>query len=375
VTITILCAGALARPHSAAPDFGPETGAPLHFPLEVAAFSRAFRRARVAARRRQAALLPDELPDEAWLRERFALEGAVAACALPARGAQVPDLLVRPVHLHLAPDHVVLAPPHALDVGRDEAEVLAARANALLVDEGLRLHVAEPALWRLEALDAQRGAADLAGLAQLLARSARMAAGRNIDAYLPSGPAARRWRQLANLVQMAWFDHPLNAAREAEGRPTINALWLEGRAGVARARPFARVVTADPTVAGLAQRAGAEARLVATGDTDGVPADGWSQWIDSIAAEARAPEGTLLLAPDFWRAAISEGDLEGWAHAWRAFDRWFEALQAASPRLLAGELRLVMTGERSTVELLRAPADRWKAWRRLRVEPLLAGDA
>jgi len=35
----------------------------------------------------------------------------------------------------------------------------------------------------------------------------------------------------------------------------------------------------------------------------------------------------------------------------------------------------VLTGERSTVELLRAPADRWKPWRRLSLARLLSQTA
>ena len=310
--------------------------------------------------------MPDALPDEAWLRERFALDGTVAACALPASRGPGPDVLVRPVHLQLAMDHVVLAPMHGLDLARDEAGALAAHANAMLADEGLQLRVVEPDAWRLEASDAGDGATDVAGVAQLLARSARMAAGRNIDAYLPSGAAARRWRQLANLVQMTWFEHPINATREAEGRLPVNGLWLEGCAGGAGARPFARVVTTDPAIAGLAQRAGVEARLVGTHDRVGGFAPDWG-----AAVQAPDVRGTALLAPDFWRQAVSDGDLHDWEQAWQRFDRWFEALLAAAPRIAAGELRLVLTGERSTIELARSPADRWKAWRRLGLATLL----
>lgn len=282
--------------------------------------------------------MPDELPHEAWLRECFAIDGTVAACALPAADrapASTPELLVRPVHLHLALDHLVLAPPERLGLGHGEAVELADSANAVLADEGLRLRVLDPAAWRLEAADTQRPSADLAGLAQLLARSARMAAGRNVDAYLPSGAAARRWRQLANLVQMIWFEHPLNLAREAAGQLVVNGLWLEGRAGRPAARPFERVLTTDEALAGA---------------------------------------GALLLAPDFWRHPVDEGDTQGWMQAWHVFARWFEMLMATGPRWAAGAMRLVFTGERGTIELLGLPTDRWKPWRRLALATLLEAD-
>jgi len=361
VTITILCAGALARPHAASPGSAPEADAPLPTALTDGVFARAMRRARVAVHHRQAALVPGELPDETWLRERFAVEGHIAACALPPRESSETELLVRPVHLQLALDHLVLAPLASLGIGRDEADALAARADALLAEEGLRLRVVTPDAWRLSAADTPSASADLAALAGLLARSARMAAGRNIDAYQPSGAAARRWRQLDNLVQMAWFEHPVNVAREAGGRLPVNGLWLEGRPGRPARRPFAQVVAADAAIIGLARRAGARA----------FPLD------EQPAGSACAPEPgvDVLLAPDFWRQAVDDGDAPAWAHAWQSFDRWFAGLLQASPRAVEAGLGLVLTGERSTVELLRAPADRWKPWRRLSLARLLSQTA
>ena len=354
MTITILCAGALARPHAATPGSAPEADAPLPTALTDGAFARAMRRARVAAHHRQATLVPAELPEETWLRERFAVDGHVAACALPARETPDVELLVRPVHLQLALDHLVLAPLASLDIGHDEAEVLAAHADALLAEEGLQLRVVTPDAWRLSAGGA--ASADLAALAGLLARSARMAAGRNVDAYQPSGAAARRWRQLDNLVQMAWFEHPVNVAREAAGRLPVNGLWLEGRPGRPARRPFAQVAADDPAIIGLAQRAGArEVALDAHRRGDG----------------ATEPGIDVLLAPDFWRQAVGDGDALAWANAWQRFDDWFADLLRVSPRAVDAGLALVLTGERSTLELHRARADRWKPWRRLRLDRLL----
>jgi len=357
VTITILCAGALARPHAATPGSAPEADAPLPTALTDGVFARAMRRARVAAHRRQTTLVPDELPDEAWLRECFAVDGHVAACALPPREPSEAELLVRPVHLQLALDHLVLAPPASLDIAHDEACALAEHADALLAEEGLRLRVVTPDAWRLAASDAPLAPADLAALAALLARSTRMAAGRNVDAYLPSGAAARRWRQLDNLVQMGWFEHPVNVAREAGGRLPVNGIWLEGRPGRPARRPFAQVAADDAAIIGLAQRAGARA----------FPLDAYRGAGDGAAE----PGIDVLLAPDLWRQSVGDGDALAWAHAWQSFDRWFAGLLQAAPRAVEAGLRLVLTGERSTVELFRSPADRWKPWRRLSLARLM----
>lgn len=326
------------------------------------------RRARVIARAHHDALVPEELPEEIWLRERFGLDGSVAACALPQADVAGAHLLVRPVHLHVAFDHLVLAPVTRLGIEAAEAEALAARANALLADDGLRLSVATADAWRLEALDVPAGHAELAALAALRVRSARMAAGRNVDAYQPSGSAARRWRQLSNLVQMAWFDDPVNVAREAAGRLAVNGLWLEGRAGAVAHRPFARVHSDDATLVGLARRSGAEV----------APADARAPAPEALARGAAAADSAhasaadaVLLAPAFWAQAVSDGDLPAWEHAWEAFDRWFGARLEASPHIARRELRLVLTGERSLVELALLPGDRWRPWRRLHLGALL----
>ncbi len=376
MTTTILCAGALARPRPATRGDDSGNGAGIPALAANGALARTIRRARTVGRDRQTALVPDELPHEAWLRERFAVDGAVAACALPARdGAAAAELMVRPVHLQLALDHLVLAPPESLGLDADEAAQLADTANAVLAEEGLRLCALEPGAWRLEAGDTHRATDELAALAQLLARSARMATGRNVDAYLPSGAAARRWRQVANLVQMCWFGHPLNLAREATGRLVVNGLWLEGRAGRPAARPFERVLAADEVVAGLARRAGIECGRLAMDTEGGAERAAAKRAGGGAPAASLADSGELLLAPDFWRRPVGDGDAHGWAQAWEAFDRWFEALLAGAPGLAAGGLRLVLTGERSTIELIGLRADRWKPWRRLALATLLREDA
>ncbi|TAL91169.1 MAG: hypothetical protein EPN46_09325 [Candidimonas sp.] len=52
----------------------------------------------------------------------------------------------------------------------------------------------------------------------------------------PKEPEARPWRRLVNELQMLWFDHPVNLARQARGLASINSLWLFGGA---RADQFA----------------------------------------------------------------------------------------------------------------------------------------
>ncbi len=366
MTLTILCAGALApagaqrasleaEPGGASPSALAATqlrdrirdAAASHVSaLPVGStFARRLRRARIVARARIDDAAPAELPDERWLRERFALDGTPAGCTLAfdAADGDAP-LVVRPVHLHLGLDNLVLAPASRSAPDADEAHALADAANRWLADDGLELVPVRADAWQLAARN-DTARATLAAFAALRAPSARVASGRNVSAWQPQGDAASRWRAFENLVQMAWFEHPLNERRAQEGRLPISGLWLEGRAGAAGRRAFESVRTDDPAVAGLARRAG-------------------SQVVD-FDSGAPLADRTLVDA-GFWKDPLAEGDADAWNEAWLAFDRWFER----GPKEI-GSLRFVLTGERDCLELAFAPADRFKPWRKLAREALL----
>ncbi len=400
MTITILCAGALARPGAAGAEIEPDPRAPqagwlpaarlrdevraaaqpiLPADIDDGALARTLRRARVVSRMRLDAAAPPELPDESWLREHFQLDGTVAACTLAPSTRPEPEVIVRPVHLHPGLDHLVLAPLGHLAIADDEAQALAAQANHWLAPEGLVASPSRADAWRLRACTGEDAAREVRALGELRAPSARSASGRNIDAWQPTGDAVRRWRALNNLIQMSWFEHPVNAAREARGQLPINALWLEGRAGAAGKRPFDRVWTDDAAIAGVGRRAGADTRLVTMSELAGL-ARSHDGSIDRASADATAavratdlrPAGQAsasLIAPGFWQRAMEEGDARSWIEGWREFERWFA--RAFDATLPADTLRLVLTGERDTIEILCEPADRWKAWRALRLAPLL----
>lgn len=386
MTITILCAGALARPGAQRADIeadpnGPQAAwlpaarlrnemrsaarPPAPVPADGSALARALRRASIVARSRLEAAAPRELPDEQWLRERFDLEGTVAACTLPP--AATPQLVVRPVHLHVGLDQLMLAPPAQSSLDDSEARQLAAAANRWLAEDDLQLSPERADAWALRARGDGQGSRDIAALAALQAPSARTASGRNIDAWLPSGAAASRWRQLDTLIQMSWFEHAVNEARIAQGRLAITAAWLEGHAGAARVRAFDRVWTDDETIAGLAGRAGADTRRVTV---DELVDEASARGAAALAHASRAEAG-LLVAPGFWRRAAEDGDSDAWIDGWRSFERWFE--QGLAEALAHGPLRLVLTGERDTVELALSHADRFRVWRALRVGSLLEG--
>ena len=66
--------------------------------------------------------------------------------------------------------------------------------------------------------------------------------------------------KLQNEVQMAWFQHPVNEAREARGLPAVNSIWFHAQGTLKPVgKPFARVLSASPAALGLARAAQADA--------------------------------------------------------------------------------------------------------------------
>ncbi|MEZ5660554.1 MAG: hypothetical protein R3E83_19180 [Burkholderiaceae bacterium] len=199
-------------------------------------------------------------PLEHWLTEAFAIPGeaAVSAYAALADSSAAPSsdsLVLSPVHLRATLDHLVLHTSSELGLTLDEAHALADTANAHFEADGLTLTPLSARLWSLT------GAHDLQALDLASSDAAR---GRNIDHYMPAGPAGRRARALLNELQMLWFSHPVNDSRAQAGLPTVNSLWFEGRCAPLHGRPHETVLATDPRIQGLAQAVAA--RFAEPGD-------------------------------------------------------------------------------------------------------------
>ena len=356
MTTTILCAGALALP-GGSDDDARRTLLAHHAPREDGATARLLARARAPKLRSDDALVPRELPDEAWLRARFepADGDAIAAFAMRA-GGESPRLLVRPVHLQVGLDTLVLSLPER--IGADEAQALAETANRQFADDGLSWSPETPHAWTLQATN-DGGRARIGAWAKLHCRSARMVAGRRIDAWQPEGEAARSWRALVNELQMLWHEHPVNDARSQAGRPALNSVWLEGSCSRAGRRGFDAVITSDDALAGLALSAGCE--------VSAVPGEATPDDFLRFAA-IQEDVGTLLLDPGWWRIAVADGDAEAWQRAWDRLDTLIERLAGAGDP----PETLVLGGERDLLEFRRRPSDLWALWRNRRLAELLA---
>lgn len=191
------------------------------------------------------------LPHERWLARQFgasrgnaADEAPLAPYMLLADGGDPGThawACVEPVHVQIAHDHLVLVDPASLALDDGDAAALLAVARPLIEELGVRLEAPQPTRWYLSSEQLAR----LAGAAPL------RASGRNIEIWLPheahTGERSRMWMKLQNEVQMAWFQHPVNEAREARGLPAVNSIWFHAQGTLKPVgKPFERVLSASP---------------------------------------------------------------------------------------------------------------------------------
>ena len=139
----------------------------------------------------------------------------------------------------------------------------------------------------------------------LSAASMERAIGDNVAHWQPRGAddAALAWRRCINEIQMAWFDHPVNAARAAAGKATINTLWaVRQRHAAQRAAALRRDRLRHPVARGIAVAPDAP-RVLESFDGFIGPArhEDWSGWREQLglldarltAHHARQAQGTI----------------------------------------------------------------------------------
>ena len=165
-------------------------------------------------------------PHERALAEAIGLEGADGSLPWAAREAgragidvgDRPFARLPPCHWHVGRDQVLMTDPATLELDEAESRALFDALPSLFADDGIEVHHAATLCW-----DATHADFD-----DLACGSIDRAIGRAVDAWLPSGPGARRIRRLQSEVQMLWHTHPVNAAREARGLRPVNSFWIDG---------------------------------------------------------------------------------------------------------------------------------------------------
>ncbi|RKF48834.1 regulator [Paraburkholderia fungorum] len=315
------------------------------------------------------------LPHERWVARQFgalphvpgdtaaADEAPLAPYMLRADGGDPGNATwacVQPVHVRIAHDHLVLIDPASLELSDAEASVLLAVARPLIEELGVRIEAPRPTRWYLSG----DGFGTLAGASPL------RASGRNIEIWLPheahSGDRSRAWMKLQNEVQMAWFEHPVNEAREARGLPAVNSIWFHAQ-GAAQAvkSPFARVFSDAAATRGLAMTAGAETGAPPASFAALTALATARATVGAAASTNADADGVTLVELDPFSVPYIEQDWARWNDAFAALQTdWFEPALAALQSGQLGELGLTLCGDTGSVTLTVTRGDLRKFWRR-----------
>ena len=275
---------------------------------------------------------------ETWLFERFAVlkqrDWPVAPYTLLADGGSPErDFWMRadPVHLRVSQGGVMLAGDSGFDISNEESSALI---------ETLKRHFGEDMVF--QAIEPTRWHVRLPQLPDMQTTPPSHARGAPIADQLPSGPDAMRFQARMNEAQMLFHEHPVNAAREARGEPTLNSIWFWGGGTMESPgiRPFSAVFGNDPLARGLALAAR-------------IPARPLPEHAGALLSAAGS-EGVVLAAFDPPRSAAEIAALER---------DWFEPLLAALRSGRIGMLTLSLPGAGSLFEIETASSDLRRFWR------------
>lgn len=245
-----------------------------------------------------------------------------------------------PVHLHFAREHMLLADAGDLELDMSEARALVEALNAHFIG-------AESDFVGFEASTTLRWYLRLNSPPQAHFTPLNEAVGRRMDNFLPQGDHGQRWCRVINECQILLHNHPVNQARQANGRPTINSLWFWGPGHLPRhVRAPAPIVHAtDPLGRGLARAAGANLE-----DSGSCLPGG-----NALIVDTGLLRPSLYLDIDAWRTALASLET-----------RWFQpALQALRTRRISS-LSICAPGDRATLSVELRSIDLLKLWRRPR---------
>lgn len=313
----------------------------MFLPQQLAAYAVADLRLpileKLLARAQVAPLKIDTL--EEWLCEHFGVDGmAIAPLTLMAEGEQPGGsywLRADPVGISMQRDQTILQADIALS-GEDAAQ-LCASLNAHFGVDGLSFVAPHPQRWYLRVDNAP----------DMLTHPLPQVVGADMHAHLPYGADALRWHSVINEIQMLFYEHKVNLAREQRGEPPVSGVWLWGGGTHTAAvrKPYASLAGDSELACAFAQAAGMR--------TDVLP-DDW----------ANKP-GDLLLVCEGLRSALQCADLCRWRNTLQQFEKdWAAPLLAALEAGTIGQLTLDVLSEGASRSFVLTRAARWKIWRR-----------
>ncbi|HEX4944689.1 MAG TPA: hypothetical protein VFV55_10075 [Usitatibacteraceae bacterium] len=281
----------------------------------------------------------------AWLLRQWGLgvQAPVAALTLAAEGGPREGAWLRadPVHQRVDRNALVLHDASVLALTQEEADAAVGELNAFFAGDGLEFVAPSAERWYLRVPPEE------------LPRTVPLeeAVGRNPFGMIPEGGVRLKWPSIFSEAQMLLARLPLNAVRESEGRPTLNAVWFWGGGHYPAdlPRPYACVAATDALARSLALASGCAVQSLPAG-------------------AARLPSresAQCLVVVESLRTPFRRGDMEAWLAAARILEHdWFSNLGEALAAF--GSVRLVLPSERDTAVFEIARRARWRLLRRRR---------
>lgn len=282
----------------------------------------------------------------------------------------IAPLLAEGVGLPPSSEYVIAADPVLLTADRGDI-VLVQRIDDLSdadADELVRVlntHFAEDAL-HFDAARPDAWFARSAHAPDLSTTPIDVVEGRGIFPFLPGGREGRTWTGRQNEIQMLLHEHPVNASREARGKPGVTGVWFWGGgvSGDVRGLPDIVALTSGGRVAdvlrGMARRANGAHEVMTAEDT-------MHDVLQRAASMAGGVERQVVVA---LRAIDDEDGLA-------AFDtRWLAPAIALLSRQRISALQLVTDGNGTAARWSASVASRWRRFLpRGRPKPFVAPGA
>lgn len=281
---------------------------------------------------------------DAWLLRQWGLGAEAPIAALSRAGEGLPCagrwLRADPIHQQVIRHATLLHGDWALALTRDEADQAIAALNRLFEADRLVFHAPHPGRWYVAIGD--RKPPRTTPLAEL--------AGTNPFGHLPEGDERAFWRRVFGEAQMLLNQLPLNVEREAQGRATLNGVWLwgGGELPVSLPRPFARVYANTPLARGLA--------AVSKADVCPLP---------PVISDVATGGGDTLVVLDGLEVPRLAANAATWQQIAHDLDvAWFSGLSDAVRA--HGEIAVALPADSDTAVLAVTTATRWRFLRRRR---------
>lgn len=279
---------------------------------------------------------------EAWLCESFGVADlAIAPLTLQADGVMPLDaywLRADPVGISMQRDQMVLQSDLSLAI--NEAAQLCASLNAHFANEGLRFVAPHPQRWYLQ----------LDRAPDMQTHPLPQVVGANVHAHLPCGVDALHWHSVFNEIQMLFYEHEVNQARERRGELPVNAVWLwgGGKAATKLRQPFALVAGDSELARAFAQVMDIPALLPA----------------EPLLVDKAKRSGEMLLVWEGLRLALQSADIAKWRAAVQQFETNYAApLLAALAEGQLEQITLDVLSEGESRRFVLTRAALWKLWR------------